>query len=45
MAPSPLAWLLCLAAFCHLCTLLEAWRQDSTDTSVLTQTRNGSKTP
>ncbi|MEJ1276185.1 fractalkine [Cricetulus griseus] len=23
MAPSPLAWLLCLAAFCHLCTLLE----------------------
>ncbi|CAH7080710.1 Cx3cl1 [Phodopus roborovskii] len=23
MVPSPLAWLLCLAAFCHLGTLLE----------------------
>uniref|UniRef100_A0A1D5RLW9 C-X3-C motif chemokine ligand 1 n=1 Tax=Mus musculus TaxID=10090 RepID=A0A1D5RLW9_MOUSE len=45
MAPSPLAWLLRLAAFFHLCTLLPAWRRHSTDASVLTRRRNGSKTP
>uniref|UniRef100_A0A8C8UC73 Uncharacterized protein n=1 Tax=Peromyscus maniculatus bairdii TaxID=230844 RepID=A0A8C8UC73_PERMB len=45
MAPSLLARLLHLAAFCHLCSLLAAWRRNSTETSVLTQRSNGSKKP
>uniref|UniRef100_A0A8C5K6S0 Uncharacterized protein n=1 Tax=Jaculus jaculus TaxID=51337 RepID=A0A8C5K6S0_JACJA len=45
MASSPLAWLLRLAALSHLSVLLAAWRRDSTDSSVLTRRRNGSKKP
>uniref|UniRef100_A0A8C0WG37 Fractalkine n=1 Tax=Castor canadensis TaxID=51338 RepID=A0A8C0WG37_CASCN len=45
MAPRQLAWLLRLAAFCHLTILLAAWRRGSTNSFVLTQRSHGCRTP